>query len=132
MSDAIKIPKFEGPSPMDHYADFMKHYGVVIENRRAELRRKIAEHLDDEPSAEMRDAYAEFDSIRNFEPELHRLIHAFTAEAVKPLQEVLTSIAMRTLPAPMCGRCGDFLVPGAMHICSNVNLAFPEESCKPL
>lgn len=101
MSDAIrKIPDFQGPSAMDHYTDFMKRYGDWIDRRRAELRAKIADHLDWDPTPEMRAAYDEFESLRDFEPALHRLIHVFTAEAVKPLQEVLTNVAMRT-PGPL-------------------------------
>lgn len=103
MSEAIRsIPAFSGPSAMDLYNDFTKRYGAVIEKRRTELKAILDAARDAEPTAEISLAFAELDSIQTFEPELHRLIHAFTAEAVKPLQEVLMDIAMRT-PGPFIG-----------------------------
>lgn len=90
---------WHAPSAMDLYSDFVKCYGDLVSRRREELRKIILE-ADGRRTPEAIIAYTEQDNLRDFEPRLHRLIHTFTAEAVKPLQEVLTSIAMRT-PGPL-------------------------------
>ena len=76
---------------MDLYRDFVKRYGKVIDDRRKELLDQL--NGDNNPSPGV---YEEYDSIRSFEPELHRMIGAWRDEAIKPFQEVLADIAMRS------------------------------------
>src|ERR1700722_12861961 len=87
-------PDFRGPSALDMMTEFEKRYGEVIYKRREELRMQLAVVAGIQ-SPEAYAVHDELDSITNFEPELHRLIMAFVAEAVKPLQDTLAGMAMR-------------------------------------
>ena len=86
-----RLSAWSGPSALDLYRDFVKRYGKVIDDRRKELLDQL--NGDNDPSPGV---YEEYDSIRSFEPELHRMIGAWRDEAIKPFQEVLTDIAMRS------------------------------------
>lgn len=102
MTDAIKPPDLSGPSALDLLSSFVKRYGSAIESRRKELYEKMA-LLNGEFSDEMASLYDESRAIVYFEPELHRLIQAFVAEAVKPMRDALVEVTMRAIPVPWVG-----------------------------
>jgi hypothetical protein len=82
MSESIKdIPTWKETSALDLLADFNKRYYRVILDADEESGRK--------------------DNIVYFERDLHSLIQAFVAEAIKPIQDVMVSASMRMPPPPM-------------------------------
>ena len=99
MSDAMRMMKqFEGPSALDLLAQFRKQYVVPLVERRAdELRTFLDEHP--ELGQENRDKYREYDSLRYFDQDLHRLIAAFVNDAVAPWQKAYTDALMQ-MPTP--------------------------------
>lgn len=97
MSDAIEDQaRWRRPSALQRYAEFAKRYTPLIAGRIAQLRDQLAESTD---TPEARAAYEELDLLRNFEPELHMLIQAVTADAVEPLQKILME-SMNRCPMP--------------------------------
>ena len=98
------MPSFRCPSALDLLTQFRDKYGAHVHRRIEELRKEANGFMDALPTPDLRNIYAELDSLHYFEPELHRLIQSFVAEAVKPLQDVLVEAMMRVLP----GFCTNF------------------------
>lgn len=92
----MNLRQFEGPRALDLLAEFRRKYLILAERRSAELRAVIDTHRVEGPSAELRDAYDEYEYLRHFEDDFHRMIQAFVIEALKPWQEAFTDAAMRT------------------------------------
>lgn len=98
MSEYIKS-SFREPSALDYLGEFNRRYRSVVERRISELRVQIDARQGENPSPELHAIFEEYDSLRYLDADLHAMIRAFILEAVKPLQDTLVSIAMRT-PGP--------------------------------
>jgi hypothetical protein len=83
---------FAGPSGLDLLAEFRKKFVTLAERRTVELRTILDEHRNDAPSSEMSAVFEEYDSLRYFEQELHRLICVFVEETRTPLLELICRI----------------------------------------
>ena len=99
------MSNFNGPSALDLLAQFRRKYVALAERRSAELRVIIDQ--DKDPDAVMREAYAQYDQLRDFEPHLHRMIAAFVNEAVTPFREALVDMAARQ-PLPPAVKLASF------------------------
>jgi hypothetical protein len=93
------MSNFNGPSALDLLAQFRRKYVALAERRSAELRVIIDQ--DKDPDAVMREAYAQYDQLRDFEPHLHRMIAAFVNDAVTPFREALVDMAARQPMKPL-------------------------------
>lgn len=91
---------------MQYMMEFLRRYGTVVDKRRSELKAELDASYAGESrtgTKSEREAYEEFDRLRNFEQDLSVLIRSCVNEAVKPMQDVLLAHMNVTTTAPWRG-----------------------------